>query len=123
MCPGNPIFTTATNYVNSFADILSTGVNSPTAQCDAISVGIGFRAQEATFSGVARSVKPLPGCPSDGGAGASGAGGTGGLDASAGASGPDASAGSAGTAGTAGTAGVDASAGTGGTAGLDAGTG
>lgn len=83
-------FSLMTGYVSNYADILANGKIAPTAQCDALSVGIGFLARQATFSGTERAVKKLPGCPAgDGGVdggdagvdGSGGAGGSGGTDA------------------------------------------
>lgn len=85
-------YTLMTGYLSNFADILANGKVSPQAQCDALSVGIGFDALEATFSGKERAVTPLPGCPPDldggtdggDGGGAGGSGGTGGASGSGG---------------------------------------
>ncbi len=97
-------------FVNNYADILSTGAISPDAQCDALSVGIGFDADQAAFNGTVRAVAPLPGCPdADAGTdGAAGAAGDAGTDASDGGGGTDASLDGAG--GTGGASGASAEA-------------
>jgi hypothetical protein len=68
-CAGHQYYNTAVFQVNSTLDILATGANSPEATCDAMSTGIGFTADEASYSLVPADVLPLPGCPvtTDGG--------------------------------------------------------
>ncbi|MEZ4227484.1 MAG: hypothetical protein R3B13_41480 [Polyangiaceae bacterium] len=107
VCAGHPLYSSITFFVNGGADSLASGAVSPEATCDAVSVGIGFRAREATVSKQTVAAKPLPGCPT---------GGTGGADAGA-----DGSAGSGGSAGTGGAAsGGASSGGTGGSGGSPA---
>jgi hypothetical protein len=61
-----------TGYVKANLDIMSSGEVAPDQSCDAISMGVGFTAQQAT-AGKLVKVPPLVECP----AGAAGAGGSG----------------------------------------------
>jgi hypothetical protein len=111
LCPNTvgSDYTLMTGYVSQFADILANGKISPQAQCDALSVGIGFDAAEATFGGTVRKVTPLPGCPpdTDGGVDA-GDGGVEGGGGSGGAGGAGGTGGTGGAGGTSGAGGADA---------------
>ncbi len=104
VCEGHEFYGPINLFVNGALDVLANGSVSPEATCDAVSVGIGFRAEEASFSTTPVDVTPLPGCPVDGGTGGAAGAGTGGTGT-----------GGTGTGGT-GTGGTGAG-GTGGTAG------
>jgi hypothetical protein len=71
-----------TSYVAANLDILADGTTDATMKCDALSVGIGFLAQEAT-AGKLQDVTPLNPCAAGaaGTAGAAGSAGSGGLSA------------------------------------------
>jgi hypothetical protein len=124
-CQGHQYYGTMKLYVNNYLDILASGAVSETATCDALSVGIGFTADEASFSTTPAAVVPLPGCPTtdggtDGGNDAGSDASTGGSGGSGGAGGTGGGAGGTGgvsTGGSAGSAGVGGSAGAAGTAG------
>lgn len=92
LCAGHPLFSLATTQLGLSSDVLYTGINSDEAACDSISVGIGFDARAASFSGTERAPSDLPGCPTgDAGADSGSDGGTeGGADAAAEAGGSDA---------------------------------
>jgi hypothetical protein len=109
-CEGHELYSAMQIYLTTYLDILASGAVSPEATCDALSVGIGFTADEASFSTTPVDVVPLPGCPTtppidggiDGGSDAS-------IDSGGGASGTDSGgAGTGGSAGSAGSAGADA---------------
>ena len=93
VCDGHPLFSGINLFLTTGADVLANGSVSPEANCDALSIGIGFRAEQASFSRTPVDVTPLPGCPPDGGTGGSagtgGSGGTGGTGGSAGDAGPE----------------------------------
>lgn len=63
VCEGHEFFGPINLFVNGGTDVLANGAISPEAACDAVSVGIGFRAEQASFSRTAAAVTPLPGCP------------------------------------------------------------
>ncbi len=63
VCEAHEFFGPINFVINQNADILANGAISPEASCDAVSLGIGFRAEQATFSRQAEDVTPLPGCP------------------------------------------------------------
>lgn len=63
-------YDTMVTFVGTYADVLANGSNSPEAECDALSVGIGFKARQAAFATTDTFVPAaeLPGCPEgDGG--------------------------------------------------------
>ncbi len=79
LCDGHPLYTLMKSSVGFATDSLANGTNSAEATCDAMGLGIGFRADAASFSETPLPVTPLPGCPAgtDGGTGgSSGAGGS-----------------------------------------------
>jgi hypothetical protein len=119
-CEGHQYYGTMKLYVNNYLDILASGAVSPEATCDALSVGIGFTADEASFSTTPADVVPLPGCPGSGGAG--GTGGSAGAAGSGGSAGGTGGAGGSGGAGAAGGAGgAGGNGGVGGTGGVSTG--
>jgi hypothetical protein len=61
LCTNNPLFSIARNTICDMVDVFD-GLATPTSPCDALSVGIGFSADEATLGGVAASEQPTPGC-------------------------------------------------------------
>lgn len=89
------LYKTMVNYVSSNLDVLADGTNSPMAPCDALSVGVGFEAKEATRSETTGHATPLTECVNA----FAGAGGAGGSAGGAGASGAGAGGASAGSAG------------------------
>lgn len=102
------LYKTMVNYVSSNLDVMASGINDPSAPCDALSVGVGFEAKEAVAAATTGKATPLTECfnpfATGGAGGAAGAGGAGSGGASAGGAG--ASAGAAGaTAGSAGAGG------------------
>ena len=48
VCEGEPAFTVIQSFVDTSADLMSTGAVAPDTPCDALSVGFGFTASEAT---------------------------------------------------------------------------
>lgn len=67
---GNPICTdgdlvygTAKDAICNGLDILGDPSAAKTEKCDALSIGLGFTAQEATLGPVAPPPVPFPGCP------------------------------------------------------------
>jgi hypothetical protein len=129
VCSGHPLFSSITFFVNGGADSLATGAVSPDATCDAVSVGIGFNAREATIAKTKVAATPLPGCPNGGAGGQGGAsggtgGGTGGTGGASGGTGGGSGGASGGTGGTGGAAGgTGGSAGAGGASGGSGGVG
>jgi hypothetical protein len=61
-CEDHTLYGLMESFVTGNLDVLSSGANSPDAACDALSVGIGFEAEEATVSYTAVTVADLPGC-------------------------------------------------------------
>ena len=53
MCKGDPLEATVEPFASAWADVLSSGAVLPDVACDAISVGIAFRASEAQIGKVA----------------------------------------------------------------------
>ncbi len=61
-CEDQGVFwTTLNGYVNENADVMADGSINPSAECDAMSVGIGFVAAELS-PGSPATPKPPPGC-------------------------------------------------------------
>ena len=49
LCPGDPNYAVAQNVIENVADVLVSGENAPATPCDAVSIGIGFTAYQATL--------------------------------------------------------------------------
>ncbi len=64
LCTGHPLYNLMKGQLALNADVLYNGTNSESAACDALSVGIGFDARQASF-GVEAPPVILPGCPSN----------------------------------------------------------
>lgn len=71
LCEGHSLYVLMKSQVGLNADVLWNGTNSESATCDALSVGIGFEADPASFGGAKDPVK-LPGCPPPGDGGTDG---------------------------------------------------
>lgn len=61
LCTNDPLFPIARNQVCEAVDIFN-GLATPTSPCNAISVGIGFSADQAMLGEVADSLQPSAGC-------------------------------------------------------------
>jgi hypothetical protein len=79
LCEGHPLYTLMKGQVGLNADVLWNGTNSESAACDALSVGIGFDADPASFGGEKPAVT-LPGCPASTDGGTDGGGQDAGAD-------------------------------------------
>lgn len=62
ICPDTPLYATIGKEVCAAADIGLVDTGSPTDPCNAISVGIGFRAEPAKLGIVAGQDPPMPAC-------------------------------------------------------------
>lgn len=60
-CEADPSYSLMTDFLHGNADVLGSGANDPATPCDAISVGIGFTAAQAT-AGALVHVDPLAEC-------------------------------------------------------------
>lgn len=70
MCEDHPLWGLAQTTLRMNMDLLASGAMDEEAECDAMSVGIGFEARQAKVSGKVAPVSALPGCsppPGDGG--------------------------------------------------------
>jgi hypothetical protein len=69
LCKGHQLYALMTGQVGLNADVLWNGANAEDEKCDSLSVGIGFDAEQASYSLTPRDPAKLPGCPppSDGG--------------------------------------------------------
>jgi len=65
LCQGHSLYQLMKSQVDLNSDVLWNGTNSESASCDALSVGIGFDAEPASF-GAEKPPVTLPGCPAAG---------------------------------------------------------
>jgi hypothetical protein len=75
-CENDPSYSTMTSYVTANEDIFSDPAASSDVFCDSISMGVAFKAGQAT-AGKLADVEPLTDCPPLGQGGAAGTGGSG----------------------------------------------
>jgi hypothetical protein len=61
LCEQDPNYPVMTDFVNKNLDILADGRNDPNATCDAMSMGIAFKAQQV-IAGKVTAVEPLEEC-------------------------------------------------------------
>jgi len=69
LCEENTLWPVLTTQLGLNSDVLWNGTNSEEVDCDAVSVGIGFEAEQADYTITPRDGVDLPGCPigTDGG--------------------------------------------------------
>jgi hypothetical protein len=69
LCEENSLWPVLTTQLGLNSDVLWNGTNAEEVNCDAVSVGIGFEAEQADYSLTPRDGVGLPGCPvvTDGG--------------------------------------------------------
>ena len=61
LCEQDPNYTIMTEFVNKNLDVLADGRSDPTATCDAMSIGVAFKAQQVAAGKIA-VVEPLREC-------------------------------------------------------------
>jgi hypothetical protein len=77
LCPGSSSFTTIANQIRSYSDILDDGTNKAGVPCNAISIGLGFTADQiGAPQTVAAPSTGSSSCNGDGGVTPTDAGGT-----------------------------------------------